>query len=41
MSKSFATAIVTVLFYGVVLSAPQPAATPAARARERKLQNLL
>jgi len=29
MSKSFATAIVTVLFYGVVLSAPQPAATPA------------
>jgi len=29
MSKSFATAIVTVLFCGVVLGAPQPAATPA------------
>ena len=29
MSKSFATAIVTVLFCGVVLRAPQPAATPA------------
>jgi len=29
MSKSFATAIVTVLFCGVVLGAQQPAATPA------------
>src|SRR6266550_755 len=29
MSKSFATAIVTVLFCGAVLGAPQPAATPA------------
>ncbi|HYU21736.1 MAG TPA: hypothetical protein VEM60_01230, partial [Candidatus Dormibacteraeota bacterium] len=29
MSKSFATAIVTVLFCGAVLGAQQPAATPA------------
>jgi hypothetical protein len=35
MSKSFATAIVTVLFCGVVLCAPQPAATPAPPAAQQ------
>jgi len=35
MSKSFATAIVTVLFCGVVLRTPQPAAAPAPAAAQQ------